>query len=72
MKTIHHVFEIAAPRETVFNALTTAAGLSSSATVTASSLTSVGSISAASLTASGVISAAGMVAGATGISTSAG
>ncbi|MGZ3584184.1 MAG: SRPBCC family protein [Ktedonobacterales bacterium] len=29
VKTIHHVFEIAAPRETVFNALTTAAGLSS-------------------------------------------
>ena len=29
VKTIHHVFEIAATRETVFNALTTAAGLSS-------------------------------------------
>ncbi|HEX8035173.1 MAG TPA: SRPBCC domain-containing protein [Ktedonobacterales bacterium] len=29
MNTIHHVFEIAAPRETVFNALTTADGLSS-------------------------------------------
>ncbi len=27
MKTIHHVFEIAAPRETVFRALTTADGL---------------------------------------------